>query len=177
MFNRFLSNDDDVTNAMNAMNAMNATDGFDAGGNDADHARGSGLAPRHRRVSPAAAAQAAVDRFTEEQMFEEDVRTVLSMMRPHRKERLMGWNEYRTGGAQFRATISWEPGFEQAGSDRTSDAERGLSIPHMTDVLESILVGSVKNQDDLHAHEEFEIYRDVVRELYRRLDEMQSCYE
>jgi hypothetical protein len=121
--------------------------------------------------------RAGVDRFTEEQMFEEDVRAVLSMMRPHRHERLMGWSEYRTGGAHFRATISWDPGAaaEPAGDD--PDGEQHLCIPHLTDVLESILVGSVRNQDDLPADREFEIYRGVVRELYRRLDEMQSCYE
>ena len=38
-------------------------------------------------------------------------------------------------------------------------------------------VRSVKNADDLHAKEEFEMYREVVRELGRRLDEMQRCYE
>ncbi len=130
-----------------------------------------------QRVAPApGAAETAetVDRFAEEQMFEEDVRTVLSLMRPHRNERLMGWSEYRTGGAGFRATISWDDAFEQAGG---SEYDRNLTIPRLTDVLENILVGSVKNQDELHAAEEFEIYRGVVRELYRRLDEMQSCYE
>ena len=114
------------------------------------------------------------DRFMEEQIFEEDVRTVLQMMRPHRRERLLGWPEYRTGGNGFRATISWDPAFEQAGG---STYDRELTVPRLTDVLESILVGSVKNQDELHAAEEFEIYRGVVRELHRRLDEMQSCYE
>jgi hypothetical protein len=114
------------------------------------------------------------DRFEQEQLFEEDVRTVLSLMRPNRYERLIGWSEYRTGGANFRATISWSPEVEQSGNSPVDDR---LAIPHLTDVLESILVGSVKNQDELYAHEEFEIYRDVVRELHRRLDEMQSCYE
>lgn len=121
----------------------------------------------------AAAASEGMDRFVAEQLFEEDVRAVLSMMRPHRTERLMGWSEYRTGGAHFRATISWDKDFEA--SDSATDQQ--MSVPHLTDVLESILVGSVKNQDELHAAEEFEIYRGVVRELYRRLDEMQSCYE
>jgi hypothetical protein len=125
--------------------------------------------------------RAGVDRFTEEQMFEEDVRAVLSMMRPHRHERLMGWSEYRTGGAHFRATISWDPAAAAVeaddGGDENAAGERQLCIPHLTDVLESILVGSVKNQDELPAEQEFEIYRGVVRELYRRLDEMQGCYE
>lgn len=118
-----------------------------------------------------------VDRFTEEQMFEEDVRAVLSMMRPHRHERLMGWSEYRTGGANFRATISWDPGAVEPSEHDDPAGEEHLCIPHLTDVLESILVGSVKNQDELPAEQEFEIYRGVVRELYRRLDEMQACYE
>jgi hypothetical protein len=129
--------------------------------------------------------RAGVDRFTEEQMFEEDLRAVLSMMRPHRHERLMGWSEYRTGGAHFRATISWDPGAVEPadggragpGSDDGAAGEEHLCIPHLTDVLESILVGSVKNQDELPAEQEFEIYRGVVRELFRRLNEMQACYE
>ena len=121
---------------------------------------------------PAAARD--VDRFVDDQMFEEDVRAVVALMRPHRRERLMGWAEYRTGGANFRATISWEPSFEDA--PQTAE-ERCLSVPRLTDVLESILVGSVKDQDELTAAEEFEIYRGVLRELYRRLDEMQTRYE
>jgi hypothetical protein len=121
----------------------------------------------------------AADRFLEEQLFEEDLRAMLSIMRPNRRERLMGWSEYRTGGAHFRATISWDPSLEQTPAD-TRVAQRldqQLAVPRLTDVLESILVGSVKNQDELQAAEEFEIYRGVVRELHRRLDEMQSCYE
>jgi len=135
--------------------------------------------PCDRDATPASSARAGVDRFADEQMFEEDVRTVLSMMRPHRRERLLGWNEYRTGGAHFRATISWDPTLEQsaAGTEYDKALDRALSVPRLTDVLESILVGSVRNQDELQAAEEFEIYRGVVRELYRRLDEMQSCYE
>jgi len=121
----------------------------------------------------------AADRFLEEQLFEEDLRAMLTIMRPNRRERLMGWSEYRTGGAHFRATISWDPSLEQTPAD-TRIAQRldqQLAVPRLTDVLESILVGSVKNQDELQAAEEFEIYRGVVRELHRRLDEMQSCYE
>ncbi len=38
----------------------------------------------------------------EDQMCEEDGRAGGAMMRPHRRERLMGWTEYRTGG-QFSA--------------------------------------------------------------------------
>ena len=44
-------------------------------------------------------------------------------------------------------------------------------------VLEAILVGSARNGDELDAREEFELYRGVVEELSRRLDEMQACYE
>jgi hypothetical protein len=127
-----------------------------------------------RAAAPGAGPVESADRFVDEQLFEEDVRAVLSMMRPHRRERLMGWNEYRTGGANFRATISWDPSFER--SPQTAD-ERCLSVPRMADVLESLLVGSVKDQDELTAAEEFEIYRGVVRELYRRLEEMQGRYE
>src|SRR5882724_12653970 len=56
------------------------------------------------RMSPRTAP--AVERWVDEQMFEEDLRAVLLMMRPNRRERLMGWNEYRTGGRHFRATVS-----------------------------------------------------------------------
>lgn len=119
-----------------------------------------------------------VDRWAEEQLFEEDLRSVLTMLRPHRRERLMGWSEYRTGGAHFRATVTWDPEFELRAADGgQSHAEAQLAVPRMADVLESILVGSARHQDELHAEEEFEIYREVVRELHRRLDEMQRCYE
>ena len=119
------------------------------------------------------AAEAAT-RFEDDQMFEEDVRAVVAMMRPHRRERLMGWTEYRTGGANFRATISWNRSFERA---QQSEEERCLTVPRLTDVLESILVGSVKDQDGLTAAEEFEIYRGIVRELHSRLNEMRSRYD
>lgn len=115
--------------------------------------------------------QTGVDRWAEEQMFEEDVRAVLKMMRPNRRERLQGWREYRTGGAHFRATISWDEQFEHAG------AEDPLMVPNMADVLETILVGSVKSDADLPAAEEFGFYRSVVMELMRRLDEAQASYE
>ena len=60
------------------------------------------------------AAAHGADCFVEDQLFEEDVRAVVAIMRPHRRERLMGWTEYRTGGANFRATVSWERSFERA---------------------------------------------------------------
>ena len=116
----------------------------------------------------------AADCFVEEHMFEEDVRAVLALMRPHRRERLMGWTEYRTGGAGFRATISWDAPFERA--PQTAD-EQCLSVPRLVDVLASILVGSVRDLDELTPAREFDIYRGVIRDLYFRVDEMQHCYE
>jgi hypothetical protein len=127
------------------------------------------------------ALDASLSRWEQEQLFEEDLRAVLNMLRPNRAERLLGWSEYRTGGNGFRATISWDPAATDAPLRRRkpggNPADDNFVIPQMTDVLESILVGSVKNADDLHAKEEFEMYREVVRELSRRLDEMQRCYE
>ena len=114
------------------------------------------------------------ERWVAEQIFEEDLRSVLRMLRPHRRERLLGWNEYRTGGAHFRATVSWEPSFERGPQ---TAAERRLRVPRLTDVLESILVGSVRDLDGLSAAEEFGVYRDVVRELYRRLDAIENRYQ
>ena len=129
---------------------------------------------RRSLAGPSASAAEAADRFVDDQMFEEDVRAVVALMRPHRRERLMGWREFRTGGANFRATISWDDSFDRAPQ---SAEERRLSVPRITDVLESILVGSVRDQDELTPGEEFDIYRGVVRDLYRRLEEMQSRYE
>jgi hypothetical protein len=120
-------------------------------------------------VSPA-------DRWAEEQMFEEDVRAVLSMMRPNRRERLLGWTEYRTGGSHFRATISWDEQFQYEGAGRTGTAPQ-TRIPNMADVLEALLVGSALHDDDMPAAEEFEMYRGILREVYRRLDDLQACYE
>ena len=142
--------------------------GFNGGDDQHNVGLGAGALPEERDTD------AAAERFIEDQMFQEDVRAVVSMMRPHRRERLMGWTEYRTGGANFRATISWDRSFER---EPQSADDQHLAVPRLTDVLESILVGSVTDQDELTAAEEFDIYRGVVRELYRRLDEMQSCYE
>ena len=122
--------------------------------------------------APAGAA-AAADRWAQEQMFEEDVRAVLSMMRPNRRERLLGWSEYRTGGSHFRATVSWDEQFELA----DGGAGPKTRIPNMADVLEAILVGSAVHDDDMPAAEEFDLYRGILREVYRRLDDLQSCYE
>jgi hypothetical protein len=137
----------------------------------------------------------AVDRWVDEQMFEEDVRAVLLMLRPHRRERLMGWKEYRAGGANFRVTISWNNEFEQAPPTRTlmigstavtqpappTPVGRGggphpLVVPHMTDVIEAFLIGSARDQDEITAQEEFGYYRAVVSELSRRIEEMEACY-
>ena len=136
-----------------------------------------------------ASLDANLTRWEQEQLFEEDLRAVLSMLRPNRQERLLGWSEYRTGGAGFRATISWDPDVEHAagaggarpGSARPrpghNPADEHFVVPQMTDVLEAILVGSVKGADEMAAEQEFEFYREVIRELHRRLDEMQRCYE
>ena len=135
---------------------------------------GFDAAALQRAGSPAPDAAEAAGRFVEDQMFEEDVRAVVSLMRPHRRERLMGWAEYRTGGSHFRVTVSWNRSFER--EPQTPDEQR-LSVPHLTEVLESILVGSVKDQDELTAAEEFDIYRGIIRDLYFRLEEMRSRYD
>ena len=113
-----------------------------------------------------------VDRWVSEQMFEEDVRAVLKMMRPNGRERLQGWNEYRTGGSHYRVTVSWDDEFQ------ITDAAAGQSaVPHLADVIESLLVGSAKHADDVSAADEFDGYRQVVREVYQRLQQRQACYE
>lgn len=110
------------------------------------------------------------DVWMREQMFEEDVRAVLTMMRPHSRERLMGWKEYRTGGPHFRVTVSWDDSFER------TNVMQPLVVPNMTDVLENLLVGSSRENGDLPPKEEFDHYRTVVRELYKRINEMEQCY-
>src|SRR5436190_19565311 len=102
-----------------------------------------------------------MDRWVQEQVFEEDVRAVIGMLRPHRRERLLGWSEHRTGGAHFRVTVSWDEHLEQRRKNQP------LVVPQMADVLETLLVGSAKDQDELQPKEEFELYRSVVRELHR----------
>ena len=115
--------------------------------------------------------QHQMDRWVEEQLFEEDVRAMVRWLRPHRYERMLGWKEMRSGGAKFRVTVSWDPDSEN------QNRFGKLNVPHMADVLEAILIGSARNQDDLGAAEEFELYRKVAAELLRRIDEMQACYE
>ncbi len=110
-----------------------------------------------------------VDRWESEQLFEEDVRAVLRMARPNRRERLAGWTEYRTGGADFRATISWDPKLEPE--------RHGFEVPRLADVLEAILIGSAKDQDALQPAEEFGMYRSVLKEVYQRMVELESRYD
>ena len=78
-----------------------------------------------------------VDRWVDEQMFEEDVRAVLKMMRPNRREKLQGWNEYRTGGSHYRITVSWDDEFQITAGDTGTSA-----VPNLADVIETLLVGS-----------------------------------
>ena len=110
-------------------------------------------------------------RFEHEQMLEEDVRAILAMLRPNRRERLMGWEEYRTGGTNFRATVSWSPNFS------SEPGGNQFAVPNLVDVLETILLGSVKTELEMSLVEEFDLYRGVVRELYKRVNDAQSCYE
>jgi hypothetical protein len=114
-----------------------------------------------------------VERWVNEQMFEEDVRSVLKMMRPNRREKLQGWNEYRTGGSHYRITVSWDDEFQ------ITDPEAGkAAVPHLADVIETLLVGSAKTADEAaSAADEFDGYRQVVRDVYQRLQQRQACYE
>lgn len=111
-----------------------------------------------------------VDRWVEEQLFEEDVRAMLLMLRPNRQERLKGWSEYRTGGADFRVTVSWSEELEK------SDDRALWQVPAIAEVLEAILIGSVRDADEIPPQLEFERYRQVVRSLAARIDELESCY-
>ncbi len=112
-----------------------------------------------------------VNLWMDEQLFEEDVRAVMKMMRPNSRERLQGWKEYRTGGSHYRVTVSWDDEFA------ITARETNLAVPHMADVIESLLVGSARNQDDMSPVDEYEKYRQVVRDVYQRLTEQQSRYE
>lgn len=69
------------------------------------------------------------------------------------------------------ATVSWDEEFE------SRDQTPALIVPCMADVLETILVGSARNPDSLTAEQEFDLYRRVVHELIRRLDELQACHD
>jgi hypothetical protein len=97
-------------------------------------------------------------------------------MRPHRRERLMGWSEYRTGGKHFRATIAWDEYFAEEGSCGGMTHAEAFSVPHIADVLEALLIGSVKSDSELSTEEEAEAYVGVVRELARRVEQfVRSC--
>ena len=120
---------------------------------------------------------AAVDRWVDEQMFEEDVRAVLMMMRPNRRERLAGWHEYRTGGKHFRATISWDDEFASDGQpDRLPSGNQISTVPNLVDVLESILIGSIRSDAELTGEEESAAYREVLRELSMRVEQFAERY-
>jgi hypothetical protein len=115
----------------------------------------------------------AVDRWVDEQMFEEDLRAVLMMMRPHRRERLMGWTEYRTGAKHFRATISWDEEFAADASNDPDPQPRDevFSVPNFVDVLETLIVGSIRSDAELTDEEESDAYRSLLGELARRVEE------
>ena len=120
---------------------------------------------------PAYTLEPNVELWVNEQMFEEDLRAVLRMIRPNTRERLQGWNEYRTGGAHYRITVSWDDEFQ------ITSAYPPLAVPHMADVIETLLVGSARNSDEMSVAQEFDHYRKVVRDVYQRLEQRQSCYE
>jgi hypothetical protein len=123
------------------------------------------------KESPMNGFQGRMDRWVEQELFEEDVRAVLRMMRPNSRERLLGWQEYRTGNKHLRITISWD---DEYGCEGASQA---FAVPNLVEVLETLLVGSVKNQDEIDAPEEFALYRTVVKSLYERLREMEASYQ
>lgn len=129
--------------------------------------------------------KAAFERWRSEAEYEDDVRTMMKILRPHRRERLLGWREHRTRGEQFRVTIAWDPKLQEPGG---ADQSAGSSpppetpvprfcIPRLADVLESILIGSARNQDDLDPQAEFDLYASVVQELEARVRELRSRYE
>jgi hypothetical protein len=123
--------------------------------------------------TPPAGMEPNVHLWMDEQLFEEDVRAVMKMMRPNARERLQGWKEYRTGGAHYRVTVSWDDEFAITSQDATAP----LAVPHMADVIESLLVGSLRTTDDVSANDEFDQYRRIVQDVYHRLADRQSCYE
>lgn len=110
-----------------------------------------------------------LSQWKSEMDFEEDVRDILKLLRPHRAQRLAGWSEHRTKGEGFRVTVSWDPAHEETHTP--------FSIPKIADVMESLLVGSAREQDLLDPQAEFELYAIVVRELDARLKELRSRYE
>ena len=97
---------------------------------------------------------------------EQDVRTLLQILRPHGLRQVAGWNEHRCVGDHFRVTVSWDDALHRAGVNEP------YVIPRLADVMESILVGSARNQDELTPEAEFALYRAIVRELGQRLDSL-----
>ena len=85
-------------------------------------------------------------------------------------ERNLAWIEQRSRGEGFRVTVSFDPDIVSAETDL-------FSIPRITDVLEAVLIGSARNQDELQPEEEFELYAMVVRDLAARIQELRSRYE
>ena len=95
----------------------------------------------------------------------------------------MGWSEYRTGGKDFRATISWD---EQAVGDSAdilapSDADEAaltklFTLPNVIDVLEAVLIGSIKTDLELNCEQECEAYRRVLKAVEQRVTQFQECY-
>ena len=142
------------------------------GENDGDRDWTSDFREETATATKRAAETATVDRWVDEQMFEEDVRAVLMMMRPNRRERLQGWHEYRTGGKHFRATISWDDEFATDGQpDRLPSGNEISTVPNLVDVLEAILIGSIRSDAELTGEEESAAYRDILRELSIRVDQ------
>ena len=157
---------------MHEFNAMSAKKGNNNDQRSWREERGAQIKGRmHHRTAP------AVDRWVDEQMFEEDVRAVLLMMRPHRRERLMGWSEYRTGGRLFRATISWDEEFaaDAGSSPDPQPQDEVFTVPNFADVLEALLIGSIRSDAELTVAEECGAYRGLLHELERRVDERGRC--
>ena len=119
----------------------------------------------------------AVDRWVDEQMFEEDVRAMLLMMRPHRRERLMGWSEYRTGGRHFRATVSWDEEFaaDEGSNPDPQPHDEVFTVPNFADVLEALVIGSIRSDAELTGDEECDTYRALLGELSRRVEARAHC--
>src|SRR5256885_13497724 len=79
--------------------------------------------------------QQQMDRWVAEQIFEEDVRALVNFLRPHRHERLLGWNEMRSGGGGVLGGGSG--GGENGGPKREGRPPRAEKKKG----VESILVG------------------------------------
>jgi hypothetical protein len=107
-----------------------------------------------------------LDRWADEELFEEDLRTVLRMIRPHRRERLLGWNEHRTGGRHFRATISWDDALaaDAPATPDPSPTDDCFTIPNLPDILESLLTSAIRPGADRAT-----AYQSLLRDLSHRL--------